>query len=249
MEHSISIIIPAYNDQATIEKVVSEAIEVASGLAADYEVLVVNDASRDETGVLLDRLAQADKAIRVIHHEANRGYGATIAELYMEAKGDLVFSTPGDRQLRPKELHKMLPALNHCDIVIGRRKERQDPFTRKVYSFIYNSLIRILYGLRVHDINSIKLTKREVLKHIHFEATSAFTDAELCIRATRLGYRVGEVNVEHLARAFGEASGGKFSVMWDTFVDSVRMWKRLRDVTTDGENSMDEDGDASGLGE
>jgi glycosyltransferase involved in cell wall biosynthesis len=230
MEHSISIVIPAYNDQETIEKVVSEAIEVVSGLATDYEILVINDASRDDTGALLDQLAQADKAIRVVHHETNRGYGATIAELYMGAKEDLVFSTPGDRQLRPKELLKMLPALNHYDIVIGRRKERQDPFIRKVYSFIYNSLIRILYGLKVRDINSIKLIKREILEHIHFEATSAFTDAELCIRAARLGYRVGEVNVEHLARAFGEASGGKFSVMWDTFVDSIRMWKRLQNV-------------------
>jgi len=231
MEHSISVVIPTYNDQATIEEVVSEAIEVASDLATDYEIFVVNDASRDDTGALLDRLAQTDKAIRVVHHESNRGYGATIAELYMGAKKELVFSTPGDRQLRPRELLKMLPALNHYDVVIGRRKERQDPFIRKMYSFIYNSLIRILYGLRVRDVNSIKLIKREVLERIHFEATSAFTDAELCIRAARLGYRVGEVNVEHLARAFGEASGGKFSIMWDTFVDSIRMWKRLRDVS------------------
>lgn len=249
MELLISVVIPAYNDQATIETVVSEAIEVVSGLATDYEIFVVNDASRDDTGALLNRLAQADKAIRVVHHETNRGYGATIAELYMGAKGNLVFSTPGDRQLRPRELLKMLPVIRSFDIVIGRRKERQDPFIRKVYSFIYNSLIRILYGLKVQDINSIKLIKREVLEHIHFEATSAFTDAELCIRAARLGYRVGEVNVEHLARAYGEASGGKFNIMWDTFVDSIRMWKRLRDVTTDGENLTDEDSDASGLGE
>ena len=235
MEHSISIVIPAYNDQATIEEVVGEAIEVASGLATDYEILVVNDASRDSTGALLDRLAQANQVIRVIHHEANRGYGATIAELYMGAKGDLVYSTPGDRQLRPKELHKMLPALNHYDIVIGCRKERQDPFIRKVYSFIYNSLIRILYGLRVHDINSIKLIKSEVLQRIHFETTSAFTDAEFCIRAARLGYSIGEVDIEHLAREFGEALGGNmfagFKIMWDTFVDSIRMWKRLREVS------------------
>ena len=231
MELLISVVIPAYNDQATIETVVSEAIEVVSGLATDYEIFVVNDASRDDTGALLNRLAQADKAIRVVHHETNRGYGATIAELYMGAKADLVFSTPGDRQLRPRELLKMLPVTRSFDIVIGRRKERQDPFIRKVYSFIYNSLIRILYGLKVQDINSIKLIKRKVLEHIHFEVTSAFTDAELCIRAARLGYRVGEVNVEHLARAYGEASGGKFNIMWDTFVDSIRMWKRLRDVS------------------
>ena len=79
MEQSVSVIIPAYNDQGTIEEVISEAREVASSLATDYEILVVNDASRDGTGALLDRLAQVDKAIRVIHHETNRGYGATIA--------------------------------------------------------------------------------------------------------------------------------------------------------------------------
>jgi len=235
MEQSISVIIPAYNDQVTIEEVVSEAIEVVSGLATDYEIFVVNDDSRDGTGALLDQLAQADKAIRVVHHETNRGYGATIAELYMGAKGDLVFSLPGDGQLRARELLKMLPAIQDHDIVIGRRRERQDPFMRKVYSFIYNSLIRILYGLKVWDINSIKLIKREVLEHIRFETTSAFTDAELCIRAAKLGYSIGEVDIEHLARQFGEALGGNkfvgFKIMWDTFVDSIRMWKRLRDVS------------------
>jgi glycosyltransferase involved in cell wall biosynthesis len=235
MEQSISVIIPAYNDQVTIEEVVSEAIEIVSGLATDYEIFIVNDDSRDGTGALLDRLTQADKAIRVVHHETNRGYGATIAELYMGAKGDLVFSLPGDGQLRARELLKMLPAIQDHDIVIGRRRERQDPFTRKVYSFIYNSLIRILYGLTVRDINSIKLIKREVLEHIRFETTSAFTDAELCIRASRLGYSIGEVDIEHLARQFGEALGGNkfvgFKIMWDTFVDSIRMWKRLRDIS------------------
>jgi glycosyltransferase involved in cell wall biosynthesis len=235
MEQSISVIIPAYNDQVTIEEVVSEAIEIVSGLATDYEIFMVNDDSRDGTGALLDRLTQADKAIRVVHHETNRGYGATIAELYMGAKGDLVFSLPGDGQLRARELLKMLPAIQDHDIVIGRRRERQDPFTRKVYSFIYNSLIRILYGLTVRDINSIKLIKREVLEHIRFETTSAFTDAELCIRASRLGYSIGEVDIEHLARQFGEALGGNkfvgFKIMWDTFVDSIWMWKRLRDIS------------------
>jgi glycosyltransferase involved in cell wall biosynthesis len=235
MEQSISVIIPAYNDQVTIEEVVSEAIEIVSGLATDYEIFIVNDDSRDGTGALLDRLTQADKAIRVVHHETNRGYGATIAELYMGAKGDLVFSLPGDGQLRARELLKMLPAIQDHDIVIGRRRERQDPFTRKVYSFIYNSLIRILYGLTVRDINSIKLIKREVLEHIRFETTSAFTDAELCIRASRLGYSIGEVDIEHLARQFGEALGGNkfvgFKIMWDTFVDSIWMWKRLRDIS------------------
>lgn len=234
MEQSISVIIPAYNDQVTVERIVSEAIEVVSGVASDYEVFVINDASRDGTGALLDRLAQADKTIRVVHHETNRGYGATIAELYMGAKGDLVFSTPGDGQLRPRELLKMLPAIHSYDIVIGLRKERQDSFMRKMYSLIYNTLIRILYGLRVNDINSIKLIKREVLEHIYFETTSAFTDAELCIRAARLGYSIGEVDIEHLAREFGEALGGSkfvgFKIMWDTFIDSIRMWKRLRDV-------------------
>jgi len=232
MEQSISVIIPAYNDQGTIEEVVSEAIEVVSGLATDYGIFVIDDDSRDGTGALLDRLAQADKAIRVVHHETNRGYGATIAELYVGAKRDLVFSLPGDGQLRARELLKMLPAIQDHDIVIGRRRQRQDPFMRKVYSFIYNSLIRILYGLKVRDINSIKLIKSEVLQRIRFETTSAFTDAELCIRAARLGHSIGEVDIEHLAREFGEALGGskfvKFKIMWDTFVDSIRMWRRLR---------------------
>jgi hypothetical protein len=100
-----------------------------------------------------------------------------------------------------------------------------------VYSFIYNSLLRILYGLKVRDINSVKLIKSEVLQRIHFEMTSAFTDAELCIRAARLGYSIGEVDIEHLAREFGEALGGntfaEFKIMWDTFVDTIRMWRRL----------------------
>ncbi len=228
MRPDLSIIIPAYNDAGSIESVVREAAHVAEGITPRYEVFVVNDASRDSTGEILDKLAHEIRGLRVVHHDVNRGFGWTIRELYLGAQGDLVYSIPGDGQIRASQLPRMLPAAALADMVVGWREIRNDPGRRKRQSYVYNFLIRVLYRVTIGDVNSVKLIHRRVLEGMPLETTSAFVDAELCIRALRRGMTIRGVVIEHMPRQYGTGSGGKSKIILETIRDMFRMWPRLR---------------------
>jgi len=224
----LSIIIPAYNDAGSIESVVREAGGMAERITPRAEILVVNDASRDSTGEILDKLATEIRGLRVIHHEVNRGFGWTIRELYLGARGDLVFSIPGDGQIRASQIHRMLPAAALADMVVGWREIRNDPGRRKRQSYVYNFLIRFLYRVTIGDVNSAKLIHRRVLDGMTLETKSAFVDAELCIRALRRGMTIRGVVIDHMPRQFGSGSGGKSKIILETIRDMLRMWPALR---------------------
>jgi glycosyltransferase involved in cell wall biosynthesis len=224
----LSIIIPAYNDAGSIESVVREAAYVSGRITPRYEILVVNDASPDSTGEILDKLALEIPGLRVIHHSRNRGFGYTIRELYLSALGDLVFSIPGDGQIRAAELPKMMPASALADLVVGWREIRNDARRRRRQSYVYNFLIRMLYRVTIGDVNSVKLIHRRVLEGLDLRSTSAFVDAELCIRTLRRGMTIRGVVIEHMPRQFGEGSGGRASVILPTIADMFRMWPVLR---------------------
>jgi glycosyltransferase involved in cell wall biosynthesis len=228
MRPDLSIIIPAYNDEGAVEGVVREAAYVAERITPRYEIFVVNDGSRDTTGEILDKLSKEIRGLRVVHHERNRGFGYTIRELYLGAQGDLVFSVPGDGQIRASQIHRMLPAAALADLVVGWREIRNDPRRRKRQSYVYNLLIRMLYRVTVGDVNSAKLIHRRALEGLRLETQSAFVDAELCIRTLRRGMTIRGVVIEHMPRQSGEGGGGKFRMIWDTIVDMLRMYPQLR---------------------
>jgi hypothetical protein len=157
----------------------------------------------------------------------NQGYGRTIRELYLSGGKDLVFSLPGDYQFAPKELLAMAQGLNSHDFVIGLRVKRNDPPRRKMQSNIYNMMLRMFYGISFKDVNSIKLFRREILNYFPLESETPFVDAELCIRAHKAGFSVVELPIEHLPRLSQGASGGKLSVITETFGDLIRMSKTI----------------------
>ncbi|MBX9695638.1 MAG: glycosyltransferase family 2 protein [Cyanobacteria bacterium] len=220
---SVSLIIPAYNDEETVGRLIDDASALLSEVSNDFEIVVCNDGSRDGTLALLESKARVNPHVRVIDHPQNKGFGATIRELYLAGKMDYVFSLPGDYQYAPKEILAMAEGLHTHDFVIGWRVNRNDPPRRKLQSAVYNLMLRTFYGNRHKDVNSIKLFKREILDRIQLRSQSPFVDAELCIRAERAGFRVVEIPIEHLPRLTQGASGGKFSVIWETFSDLVKM--------------------------
>lgn len=224
---SISAVIPAYNDETTIARLIQDTDCLLKEISSDYEIVVINDGSKDKSLAVVQELAKKNKNIRLINHEINQGYGRTIKELYLAGTKELVFSLPGDYQFAPKELLTMAEGLRKHDFVIGHRVKRNDPPRRKLQSAIYNMMLRIFYGCSYKDVNSIKLFRREVLDRITLESDTPFVDAELCIRAYRAGFRVVEIPIEHLPRLSQGASGGKFSVIWDTFSDLIRMSRRV----------------------
>jgi glycosyltransferase involved in cell wall biosynthesis len=220
---SISLIIPAYNDETTVGRLITDSASLLNEICPDYEIVTVNDGSKDNTLALLNEKAAANKRVRVINHEVNKGYGETIRELYLSCQKELIFSLPGDYQYAPKELLAMAEGLRNYDFVIGLRVHRNDPWRRKLQSKVYNLMLRVLYGHRHKDVNSIKLFRREILQKITLQSHTPFVDAELCIRAERAGYRVIELPIEHLPRLSTGASGGKISVISETFGDLIRM--------------------------
>lgn len=220
---SVSVIIPAYNDETTIGRLIKDTNSLLTEHCTDYEIICTNDGSKDNTlGVLRD-LTSNIPSLRIINHEVNQGFGATIRELYLAGKKDLVFSLPGDYQYHPKELITMAAGLKDYDLIIGLRAKRNDPPRRKFQSDVYNLMLRTIYGTRLTDVNSIKLFKRHILDKIGLKSTTAFVDAELCIRTEHAGFRVIEIPIEHLPRLSQGASGGKISVIYDTFADLVKM--------------------------
>jgi glycosyltransferase involved in cell wall biosynthesis len=224
---SISVVIPAYNDETTVGRLIDDVDCLLQEVSTDYEIVCINDGSKDNTLGVLEERAKRLKNIRIVNHPVNKGYGKTIRELYMIGEKDLVFSLPGDYQFAPKELLTMAHGLRNNDLVIGLRVVRNDPPRRKLQSHIYNLMLRLFYGVTFKDVNSIKLFKREILEHFPLESETPFVDAELCIRAHKVGFNVVELPIEHLPRLSQGASGGKISVITDTFGDLIRMSRRI----------------------
>jgi len=220
---SISLVIPAYNDETTIGKLIIDSASLLTKVCPDYEIIVTNDGSKDKTLAVIQDCAAQNSRIRLINHEVNQGFGRTIKELYLAGQKDLIFSLPGDYQYAPKELLAMIKGLNAHDFVIGLRVHRNDPWRRKLQSKVYNLMLRIFYGHRHQDVNSIKLFKRKILDKIKLHSQTAFVDAELCIKAQKAGFRVVEIPIEHLPRQTQGASGGKISVISETFADLINM--------------------------
>jgi glycosyltransferase involved in cell wall biosynthesis len=220
---SLSLVIPAYNDETTVGRLIADADALLSEVCSDYEIVVINDGSKDNTLAVLKDAAAKNARVRLINHEVNKGFGATIKELYLSGAKDLIGSLPGDYQYAPKELVTMAEGLKDHDFVIGLRVKRNDPPRRKMQSNIYNAMLRLLYGNRHKDVNSIKLFKRKVLDKVQLHSDTAFVDAELVIKTEKAGFKVIEIPIEHLPRLSQGASGGKFSVIWETFSDLFKM--------------------------
>ena len=219
---SLSILIPAYKDEKTISAVVNRAILVGRTYAKKFEIIILNDASPDHIANVLNGLKRTIPNIRVITHKKNQGYGGTLKDLYGAGTYEWLFTTPGDYQMDPMEIKKLISYTNRADMIIGWRRDRFDTQARKRQSFIYNSLLRVLYGLRLHDINSVRLMRRRVMEGRRITSTSAFVDAELTIGAIRDGYVVMETPIAHRARETTGASGGKISVILPVIIDMFR---------------------------
>jgi glycosyltransferase involved in cell wall biosynthesis len=212
---SLSVFFPAYYDEKNIDKVVIRAVEVLEEMKLkDYEIIIVEDGSPDKTGEVADELAKKFKKVRVIHHEKNMGYGATLKDGFMNAKLDYVFYTDGDNQFDLNELKKFVALIPYSDMVIGYRKTKQYSLYRKFTSLCYNYLLRLIFNIRFWDIDcAFKLFKTDLFKNINIDSVDAFIDAEIILKANLLGYTSTEVGVMHLPRLDGISTGARPSVI------------------------------------
>lgn len=224
----LTVSIPAYNDAETLPSLVDEAIETAQQITSDYEIFVIDDGSKDNTKDVALELAGKYSQVKVHIHPVNLGFGPTIRECYTTPQSEWIFFAPGDAQIPPRELLKLMPYKDDFDFIIGYRRLRRDPFYRKIQSRFYNRLITRLAGRKVHDVNSSALVRRSLLEGTTLECKSAFIHAKLLLEALRKGARFKEVLIEHREREFGAASGARPSVILGTVRDLAGYWLRKK---------------------
>lgn len=216
MPHSddfLSIVIPSYNEEDNIEPVVQESLEVLQNLTSRFEIVVVDDHSSDGSWEKLQALAEKIPQLKIIRNEVNIGCHPSSLVGYWAAEGDYRYFIPADRQIPAAEITKFLEkAKSGCDIVYSWRQRRADPPHRLWVSGFYNILLRLFFGIRVHDVDSSELLTKKAVERIlpKVRSDSAFITVEMLLEAQRQNLRIGEVIIEHRPRTAGVARGLNF---------------------------------------
>ncbi len=225
----LSIFFPAYNDSATIASLVIAAVQTAKRLTPDFEVLVVNDGSTDATKSVADELARVYPQVRVIHHERNRGYGGALRSGFAAASKELIFYTDGDAQYDPRELELLWPHMRDgVDLVNGYKISRSDPLHRILIGRIYHYTVKLLFGLKVRDVDcDFRLIRRTVFDRVRLEKASGVICLEMMKKIQDAGCRIAEVPVHHYHRAAGKSQFFNFRRIARTAIDVLRVWREL----------------------
>ena len=211
----LSVFYPMWNEEDYIERALTfgrRACEdlITAGDIRDYELIVIDDKSTDSTGPIADRMAAADPHVRVIHHERNRKLGGSMKTGFAAATGDLVLYTDADLPFDMAEVSRAVRLLRdyEVDIISAYRFDRTgEGSLRAVYTWAYNGMIKALFGVKVRDINfAFKLVRTRIFDHVELKSEGSFIDAELVIRATRLGYEIMQMGVDYFPRTRGEST-------------------------------------------
>jgi len=241
----LSYFFPAHDEEANLPALVAEALETLPTLARRFEIVIVDDGSRDGTPGLADELASRHAEVRAVHHPTNLGYGAALRSGFAAARYPVLAFTDGDRQFRVADLGRLLAILEPIppaagggsavapDVVVGYRLQRADPLVRTVYARLYRLANRIFFGLRVRDVDcACKVFRRSALEGISVESGGAFFSAELLIKLQAAGHRIAEVGVPHYPRVAGRPTGAKPSVVLRAVRDfwnlRLRLWASPR---------------------
>ncbi|MGO9450026.1 MAG: glycosyltransferase family 2 protein [Candidatus Binataceae bacterium] len=225
----LSVFLPSHNEEANVERVVRGYLAELPNIADDYEVIVVNDGSRDRTGAIADRLAAENPHVRAVHHEVNRGYGGAVISGIRAAKMPYVLLSDGDGQFDPKDVARLTAFVPEYDVVVGRRAHRADHLMRKINGKAWTVLVQVVLGVGISDIDcGFKLFKREFLDKIELRAKGAMISTELMARLAGTGAKVREVEVMHLPRIAGEQSGANLKVVAKAFKELFALYGELR---------------------
>ncbi|MCE5340781.1 MAG: glycosyltransferase family 2 protein [Planctomycetaceae bacterium] len=226
---SLSVFFPCYNEQDNIERVAKSAIELLESLGIDYEVILVDDGSKDDTGKIADRLAAENNHIKVVHHSPNKGYGAALQSGFKAATKEYVFYTDGDGQFDIKELPLLFKYTGEYDIVTGFRINRQDNIMRKLNAFCWTTMVNILFGMKIKDMDcAFKLYKRKIFDEITLKSTGALINTEIFARFNNKGYKVYQLGVHHYPRTAGTQTGANLKVILRAFKELFALYKQIK---------------------
>jgi glycosyltransferase involved in cell wall biosynthesis len=233
----LSVFFPMWNEEGYIDRAIEAATTECGELLArheilDYELIIVDDASTDHTAKLADELAAADSHVRVVHHPVNRKLGGSMKTGFATATGDLVLYSDADLPFDMTELSRAIHLMRYydADVVSAFRFDRTgEGSLRTVYTFFYNFLIRRLFGVRMRDINfAFKLCRTSIFEHIQLSSEGSFIDAELIIRAKKLGFNVIQFGVDYFPRTRGESTLASGSVIRKIITEMLQLRRELR---------------------
>lgn len=227
---SLSVFFPAYNEEANVEKTVKDAVMILEEAVTNYEVIIVDDGSKDNTGKIADKLSSENNKIKVIHHHPNKGYGEALKSGFYNAKYPWIAFTDSDGQFDFSEILKLLEKTNQADLIVGYRFDRNDPVMRKINGWLWTRLNNLLLGINVRDVDcAFKLIKKEVIDTIpHLQSErGGMISPELLYKAHKNGFKIVEVGVHHYPRRSGTQTGANFKVIIKSFIDLFKLWRSL----------------------
>ncbi len=230
--HRLSVVLPAHNEEAAIAGTIRSVISVLDEWGLDFEVIVVNDGSKDRTQAIVEEITVGDRRVRLLNHAVNQGYGAALVSGFEAVSGDktLVFFMDSDGQFDIRDLERFFALIEEYDAVLGYRIHRQDTWVRKLNAWGWKMLVRLVFGLRVRDVDcAFKLYPARFFREHRLETRGAMINTEILYKFTRAGYTYTERGVHHLPRHGGRATGAKPSVIVRAFREMftfARKWRR-----------------------
>jgi glycosyltransferase involved in cell wall biosynthesis len=230
-QRGLTVVLPAWNEEANIEATTASVVETLSMLAPDFEIVIVDDGSRDRTGEIADGLAAQDARVRVVHHSVNRGYGAAVVSGFDAAAKELVFFMDSDGQFDIGDIGLLIDPFERgvADVILGYRKKRRDPPLRKLNAWAWKRLVSLLFRLHVRDIDcAFKLIPTKLVQIADVHAQGAMVNTEMLAKFVRMGITMYQVPVQHYPRRAGKATGANLGVILNAFRELFRLAGKLR---------------------
>ena len=226
LKNSISIFFPCYNDAGSIANLIDDAFQLLKSLVTDYEVIVIDDGSKDASRRILRKLAKKYKRLKLIFHKKNLGYGGALRSGFQAVTKDLIFYTDGDGQYDVKELPVLLSLMSDdVDFVNGIKMARRDATYRIILGNMYSLVTRWIFWLPVYDVDcDFRLIRRRIIKEINLKSNSGSICVELVKKSQRVGAKFRQVSVHHFERQWGKSQFFQFSKLLLTFIEISRLW-------------------------
>jgi glycosyltransferase involved in cell wall biosynthesis len=224
----LSVVMPAYNEEAVLPSSLAEAFQALDTIAESWELVVVDDGSTDQTAPVLRELSAREPRLRVLTQPRNLGYSAALIRGFAACQYEAIFYTDADAQFDLREIALAYPLLSNAEMVAGWRRQRRDPWIRRFASAFFNRLQRAVLGARAKDVDcAFKLFRRSFFQRIQLSSRGFLIDAEMYARAARAGLRVVQLPVTHRARTAGRSSVRPSTVI-RTLVELGRLRGSLR---------------------
>lgn len=224
----LSVVLPAYNEASNLPMVINSLQEVLEKTGLIWEIVIVDDGSHDNTGPVLSKLKQDYPNIVICTHQINQGYGAALKTGLIASKGDLVLMMDADGQIEADPLLEILPVYTGNQFYLGYREHRQDKFHRKVFAWLWNRWIHLLFRVNVRDIDcAFKLFPRKAIDPDALKAKGALFSTELLVRLRNSGVEIRQIPIKHYSRKAGTSSGGNIKVIFKAFYETFSLYQEL----------------------